>query len=132
MRTLIAEARDALAGNEGLAYLLLPASKTAQIGQEKGRASKDGIQVLKSTTPGPLVSWRYVYVVQGVFGAARQVMVSPEGKGRVANVYTASEHRRQGYAAKLLARAERDLGKLEHSDDLSVAGAAWKAATTRS
>lgn len=118
--------------NEGLAYLLLPVSKTAQIGPEKGRASKNGIGLFRSTIPGPMVSWRYVYVVRGSIRSALQIIVSSTGLARIANVFTAPGDRRRGYASQLLARAERDLGPVEHSEDLSGAGAAWRLAVSRS
>lgn len=77
------------------------------------------------------MSYRYVYSVAGQIAAALQVMVDPRRRGRVANVFTAPGHRRRGLALALLDRAESDLGPVELSEDLSVAGAAWQAAVRR-
>jgi len=112
-----------------LSYLLAPPGTTPQIGDETGRTRVDGVSRFRS----PHGSFRYVLYEQGEPLSALQVMArKPPKKGpwkaRIANVYTATGHRRRGLARRLLAAARRDFDEVKHSaHDLSSDGARWKA-----
>ncbi len=111
-----------------LSYLLAPPGTTPQIGDETGRTRRDGVSRFRS----PHGSFRYVLYEQGEPLSALQVMArKPPKKGpwkaRIANVYTATGHRRRGLARRLLASARRDFDEVEHAaHDLSSEGARWK------
>ena len=105
-----------------LSYLLAPSGRTRAIGHEDGpEPPTDGIARYRS----PHGSYRYVYYVDGVAVSALQVMTRDKRYGRVANVWTAPQARRHGYATALLQQARRDLKTVEHSDDLSTDAVAW-------
>ena len=105
-----------------LSYLLAPRGRARAIGHEDGpEPPTDGIARYRS----PHGSYRYVYYVDGVAVSALQVMTRDKRHGRVANVWTAPQARRHGYATALLQQARRDLKTVEHSDDLSTDAVAW-------
>ena len=106
-------------------YLLLPPGQCPYVGPEKGRWRKDGVVRLDD----PHGSVRYLWMVTGAPRAVLQVVKLSDGTARICNVFTVKDHRREGLARKLLRRAERDFGVVEHSDDLSEQGRAWKQAT---
>jgi GNAT superfamily N-acetyltransferase len=60
--------------------------------------------------------------------AALQIVTRDGKTARVARVYVDPRYRRQGLAAALLAHARTQFETVEHSDDLSPAGAAWRLA----
>jgi GNAT superfamily N-acetyltransferase len=112
-------------GNEpALALLLAPRGKAAAIGEEKGNTVEDGI----SRYTSPHGSTRYLFRIKGVAVSVLQ-LVSRDGKNAtIANVYTLPEHRRQGLATLLLARAKKDFAQVTHSTSLTPDGAAWSEA----
>jgi len=109
---------------DDLKHLLLPPGATAEIGPEKGRSVTDGIAKYVS----PHGSYRYVLYISGQAVSALQVMSRDKKSAQVANVFTAPEFRRQGQAAKLLARARKDFRTVNHSRNLSEEGRAWSQA----
>src|SRR5580658_2185830 len=105
-----------------LSYLLGARGTVRAIGHEDGpEPPSDGIARYRS----PEGSYRYVYYVDGAAISALQVMTRDKRTARVANVWTARQARRRGYASALLQQARRDFRKVEHSDDLSSDAAAW-------
>jgi hypothetical protein len=111
--------------DEYLAVYLAPRGGAPGIGPEKGHTPRDGIAKYVS----PHGSYRYVAFVVGEPVSTLQV-VSMDGRHAVvANVYTKPEHRREGWAAKLLTRARRDFDEVTHADErkLSSKGRAWSA-----
>jgi len=105
-----------------LKWLLFPPGKTRQIGPEKGSSKAHGTALFIS----PHGSYRYVHYVGGIPVAGLQVMKNPGTEmAHVANVWTAPENRREGYAALLWKRAKIDFPGLSHSGDLSISGKLW-------
>jgi transposase len=103
-------------------YVLQPPGSTRQIGPETGRPVRDGIARFVS----PHGSYRYVFYSRGVALAGMQI-ASRDGKhGTIAFVYTDPGSRRKGLARRLLQRARKDFGKVEHSEHLTDTGQAWK------
>lgn len=109
------------ANDQALIDLLAPVGQSKLIGQEKGKQKPEGVSRLDS----PYGSTRYVYSEGGKAVSVLQVMRMPDGKARIANVYTVPEARRKGIASKLMEQARKDFKEVAHSDDLSVDGAAW-------
>lgn len=108
-------------GNENLAYLL--DRETRVIGPEHAAAPPaQNIQLLIS----PYGSYRYVALEDGIPVSALQIMSHDGVRGVIANVYTTPSARRRGWAQGLLQVARRRFRKVQHSDDLTPAGAAWK------
>ena len=95
------------------------------IGPEKGTRPKTGNGIARYKSPHG--SSRYVAYVNGRAVSVLQV-VSRDGKhAQVANVYTAPDHRREGWAATLLKRAEKDFRTVSHASEynISTEGKAW-------
>jgi GNAT superfamily N-acetyltransferase len=88
------------------------------IGPETGSAPKSGNGIARYKSPHG--STRYVYYANGQALSVLQV-VSRDGKSAsVANVYTAPEARRQGIAATLLRRAEKDFRFVTHASESNL------------
>jgi hypothetical protein len=108
-----------------LSCLLAPPGQTGLIGPERGQIPiGTAIAVYRARVPGVL---RYVAYVNGAPLAGLQIVKLPHQRGRwvVANVYTSPEARRQYWATALFHQAERDVGRLQHSDHRSAAAQRW-------
>ena len=92
--------------------VLLPPSAHPAIGHESGKAKRQGIGKHVS----PHGSTRYLMYQDGEVVAGLQVMSQDGTHAKIANVHTRQDHRRKGYADKLLARAERDFSTVAHAD----------------
>lgn len=114
-----------------LSVYLGPPGSIPGIGAEEGKPPAGGNGVAKYTSPHG--SYRYV-----AYAATRPVsvlqVVSRDGKtATIANVFTAPEARRKGWASNLLRRARRDFHTVHHADDkhISAEGKAWRKGVKR-
>ena len=118
-------------GNENLAYLL--ERNVRAIGPEReiliAPRWQGGLRVLTRNARATLLfspgSYRYV-AFDGDTPVSAVIIMSRDGReGVIANVYTAPNYRRHGWATRLLDIARRRFSVIHHSTDLSPAGAAW-------
>ena len=132
---------DTAEGNESLAYLLDRETRSISIGLERevpiAERWQSGLRALTRNAharmftsrammfTGPTGSYRYVAFDGTTPVSAIQIMSRDGREGIITNVYTAPTHRRHGWATRLLDIARRRFRVLEHSTDLSPAGAAW-------
>lgn len=116
-------ARRFLAGLE--VYLGDP-GKIPGIGPEKGKKPPSGNGIAKYVSP--YGSTRYVAYANGVAIAALQVVSRDKKHASIANVFTAAEARRSGWASALLAAARRDFKTVvfPSEENLSDDGKAWR------
>ena len=129
-------------GNESLAYLL--ERNVHRIGLEReipiAPRWQSGLRALTRNARATLLfspvivgrswrstegSYRYVAFDGDTPVSAVQIMSKDGREGVIANVYTAPNYRRHGWATRLLDIARRRFRVIHHSTDLSPAGAAW-------
>ena len=119
-------------GDEHLAYLL--DRDVRSIGPEReiqiAPRWQSGLRALTRHARAILLvspngSYRYVVFDDTTPVSAIQIMSRGDRFGIVEKVYTAPKYRRHGWASRLLDVARRQFDVLEHSTDLSPAGAAW-------
>jgi predicted GNAT family acetyltransferase len=108
----------------GLDVYLKDPGQVPGIGPEKGRKLLDGIAKFVS----PYGSFRYVAYVGGQAVSALQVVSKDKKTAVIANVFTVTEFRKQGWAAQLLQKARRDFKVVGHAKDdhVSEDGKAWR------
>ena len=119
-------------GNESLEYLLYRDIRAIGPEREVPVASRwqGGLRALTRNANVTLLiseegSYRYIAFDGATPVSAVQIMSRDGVEGIIANVYTAPEYRRHGWATRLLDIARRRFRRIEHSTDLSPAGAAW-------
>ena len=123
----MADPADTGDSNEGLRSLLFPPGKVPGIGPERENGQTRRGAIVVTRYDDPYGSVRYLMTEGGLAIGALQIVVR-DGRARIARVYVLPEFRRQRLAAALLAHARMQFSSVVHSDDLSPAGAAWKAA----
>ena len=118
-------------GNENLSRLL---NRDAGIGPERevriAPRWQSGLRALTRNANvtmfmNPYGSYRYIAFDGTTPASVVQIMSRDGREGVIANVYTAPNYRRHGWATRLLDIARRRFRVLSHSTDLSPAGAAW-------
>lgn len=119
-------------GNESLAYLLVREDRHIGPEHEVPIAPRwqGGLRALTRNARATLLmsphgSYRYIAFDGTTPVSAVQIMSRDGIEGVIANVYTAPNYRRHGWATRLLDIARRRFRVLSHSTDLSPAGAAW-------
>lgn len=129
-------------GNESLSYLLNRDVRAIGPEREMPIAPRwqDGLRALTRNARATLLfspvavgrsfksaegSYRYVAFDGDTPVSAVQIMSRDGREGVIANVYTAPNYRRHGWATRLLDIARRRFSVIHHSTDLSPAGAAW-------
>jgi ribosomal protein S18 acetylase RimI-like enzyme len=110
-----------IADDSSMQDLLADVGHSQMMGAERGKLKPDGISRLKNEHGAT----RYVFTKDGMAVAALQIVSRDGVVGRIANVYTLPEARRNGLARRLLNVARRDYDTILHSDDLTQDGAAW-------
>lgn len=115
---LAREIREYLArpGSDPLAATLLPPGQSPAIGPESGAARREGI----GRHASPHGSTRYLSYADGRIVSGLQVVSRDGQTATIANVYTLPEHRGQGIAAALVARAQKDFPVVRWPDEGSL------------
>lgn len=108
------------AANEAaMHHLLAPVGQSQLIGDEQGRAVRNGVAKFVS----PLGSTRFVFSEDGVSLAALQVMSRAGIPAVATNVYTDPDSRGRGLATHLFVKAFESFKDLQFSADLTPSGA---------
>lgn len=108
----------------GLADNLAPPGKAPHIGDERIVLDPHtGIGLYIS----PHGSYRYVFKINGEAVSGLQLVARNRRVAFVAQVFTADNYRRLGYASRLLNKAREDFKTVNPATDLSDDGKAWTA-----
>ena len=104
-------------------FVLQPPGQNPLIGEETGKARKNGIGTHRS----PHGSVRYLMYEDGKIVSGLQVVSRDGLNALVAYVYTTPSHRRRGLASKLMKKARGDFQSVEHAkqEHLSQDAKAW-------
>lgn len=106
--------------------LLKPMNHCSYTGLERFKRHNFGrsVRIFECTN-----SQRVRVIVCDTSGAIAGLMVNPHGRKRtytIEAVYTEPNHRRKGLARQLLAVARLTLGTVQHNENLTIDGKAWR------